>query len=179
MKKENLKDAEIILMAAAAALTLIGFIALAAKRFSAPRFKFLQPKDHSYLKIDKRTLEKYVERKGAKIKFDFTEDNGRVKLNFIGFTRDNRQCIKKKMDAPNSKIKKLENIDFGVFSEDENKRPLHDILTNEPLKDWYLTPEKSNIKSGYVGYDMRDFDSINIRTSALLAYRINPCPPGC
>lgn len=178
MKREDLKDREILLLTAAA-VTFIGFFALFTKKLLAPRAKGFRPMKHSYLKIPASMLQKYLDRKGVKIKFEFVDDHGHIKLNFIGFTAANKECIQKKMDKVDCKDRELVNIDFGVFSKDEEKQPLHDILTRKPLKDWYLKPVECTIEPGYVSYELSDYNPCEIQTTSLLAYKINPCPPGC
>mgnify|MGYP003297654314 CR=1 FL=1 len=176
MKKENLKDREILLLTAGM-VTFIGVFTLLAKKLFTSRS--VQLKKHSFLKLPKETIQKYLDKKGSKIKFEFTDDNGRIKLNFLGFTKDNKLCLEKRMERIKVKSKELENIDFGLFSEDEHKEPLHNILSKEPLRDWFLSPEECSIKEGYVSYRMGDFDPCTAQSATYAAYKINPCPPGC
>jgi hypothetical protein len=90
MKKENLKDREILLLTAGM-VTFIGVFALLTKKIFTSRSA--QLKKHSFLKLPKETIQKYLDKKGSKIKFEFTDDNGRIKLNFVGFTKDNKLCL--------------------------------------------------------------------------------------
>lgn len=176
MNKEDLKDKDVLLLTAAM-LGIIGIFTLSAKKLFSGRSN--KPKKHVSLRLPKEFIEKYLGRKGAKIKFEFTEDSGKIKLNFLGFTADNHLCIEKKMDRLRCKEEELENIDFGVFSEDEHHQSLHDILTKQPLRDWFLTPMKCKIKSGYVSYELGDYDPCAAQPRTVFAYKINPCPPGC
>ena len=178
MKKENLKDSEILLLTAGM-VTFIGLFALITKKVVSGFTNGKQPKKHSYLRLPKEFIEKYLERKGTKIKFEFTDDHGQIKLNFIGYTADNDQCIKKRMDRIGLKDKELDNIDYGVFSEDEAREPLNNILVKQPLRDWFLSPEKYPRKEGYVRYELSDFDPCIPNSTTFLAYKVNPCPPGC
>jgi hypothetical protein len=178
MKKENLEDREIILLTAGM-VAFIGLFTLITKKVISGFATSKQRKKHAYLRLPKSFIKKYLKRKGTKIKFEFTDDRGQIKLNFIGYTKDNDECIRKKMDRIDLRDQELYNIDFGVFTEDEEHEPLNHILVKEPLRDWFLSPEKYPEKEDYVRYELSDFDPCTPRSTSYLAYKINPCPPGC
>lgn len=182
MKKIDLKDKQILLLTVAA-VSFIGVLALMSKKIFRPHRsgqRAAQPKKHSYLKIPKDTLRDYIKDGGSKIKFEFTDDNGRIKLNFIGFTADNKEFIRRKMKRVKLKDKSLVNIDFGVFTNNDKDQLLHDLIakgSHEETKDWFLKPVKCEVAEGYVSYELCDVDPCGHPAPGFLSYRINPCPP--
>ncbi len=115
-----------------------------------------------------------------KIKFEFIDDDGHIKLNFIGFTADNKEFIRKKMKRVKLRDKALVNMDFGVFTNNEKDQLLHDLIARGPAeetKDWFLKPVKCEVAEGYVSYDMGDSDPCVPPAPGFLSFRINPCPP--
>jgi hypothetical protein len=174
MKKANLKDKDILLLTAAI-VSLAGVFSIVKKLFSphdggSAAHQHLK---HCHLKLRKETIQKHLDRDGTKIRFEFTDDNGRIKLNFIGCDPYNKNCVVKKMDTITANPdEELENIDFGVFTKAENNQTLQELLTSKPIRDWYLKPLACQIKSGYVSYLVAD-------TFPVHSITINPCPPSC
>ena len=174
MKKVNSKDKDILLLTSAI-VGLIGVFSIVKKLLSphGETSAAHQHLKHCHLKLRKETIQKHLDREGTKIRFEFTDDNGRIKLNFIGCDRYNKNCVVKKMDTiAANPDEELANIDFGIFTKAENNQTLQELLTSQPIRDWYLKPLACQIKTGYVSYDLADRLPVH-------SIRINPCPPSC
>ena len=182
MKKPALNDKEILWLAAGA-LALTGVLARVSRKVFRPGFSgqsASKPRKHSYLKLPKETLHDYLKGGGKNIKFEFTDDHGRVKLNFIGLTIDNREFIRKQMKLMSLEDRSLVNTDFGIFTNNDRDQSLHDLIAQGPvdeLKDWFLKPVECTVAKGYVSYELSDSDPCQAPAPQLLAYKINPCPP--
>ena len=194
MKRRNFRE-EDILIAAVAVVALAGIFALLKR---VPRAFTARVREHPFLRIEKELIRDYLDKEGKRIKFKFINDNGRVKLRFIGSLNFVDRVTYVTMNTADSQTKALENLKFGKFKKDTNKQRLHDILTQEPLTDWILEPLPCDLDNRYVAYDLRsegefpqtmaasqtmtDSQEASQTMSAsqsMAVYRINPCPPGC
>ena len=141
---------------------------------------------HSFLKIDSQLIADHIAVGGKNIILEFKEQNDTVGLEFIGFDADGEITIQKILLEESQQPKRLKNIYYGQFRNDEATTSIQSIIMAQPIGNWYLRPKNYNNKPNakYVAYELRDnpfpADGADpTADGAKASLIINPSPPCC
>lgn len=150
----------------------------AAKAFEDVKASMLRvKKKHSTVRISKRLLDDYNKLGGRSIYLTFLPSRDvHMNLVFTGFDGKNSMCIQDELDEVKEDTLTSFNQTLGVFSTDASGTSLHNILSAEPVKDWYLRPVEYDLSGEFVSYELSDSPADETRAAALV-FRLNPSPP--
>jgi hypothetical protein len=134
-------------------------------------------KKHATVMIPKRLLEDYNKVGGNSIFLTFLPSKDvHMTLVFTGFDGKNSMCVQDELEEVKEDTLTSFNQTLGVFSRDAGGTTLHNILSVEPVKDWYLRPVEYDRSGEFVSYELRDTLTDESMATAL-TYRLNPSPP--
>jgi len=141
---------------------------------------------HAFLKIDSQLIADHIAVSGQNIILEFKEQNDTVGLEFIGFDADGEISIQRLLRKEGQQPKRLKNIYYGQFRNNEANTSIQSIITAQPIRNWYLRPKNYKDKQNgkYVAYELRDnpFPADGADTTAdgaKASLVINPSPPCC
>ena len=149
-----------------------------AKAFEDQKTNLLRvKKKHATVMIPKRLLDDYNKVEGKSIFLTFLPSRDvHMNLVFTGFDSKNSMCIQDELEEVKEDTLTSFNQTLGMFSTDASGTTLHNLLSAEPVKDWYLKPVEYDRSGEFVSYELRDSLSDEYRAAALV-YRLNPSPP--
>lgn len=170
MKRENFYFA-------ICAFLVIAVCAIAAIKVFAGEHSLVSPpekKKHSSVKIDKSLISTYKAEQGVRMVLSFKETaGGHVKLSLTGFRDDGSVCLDKELQTVKNNVLSSRNVFFGIISQDESGKPLHDLFAAGTEQDWVLTPVPYDGTGNYVSYEL---SNENEQLAAAVS-RLNPSPP--